>query len=143
MIVSAMIWMMCATSLSVHRKAEWLHCRRWLAWKGAVGRCRSTENICSAQLMSPPTFLQPATWVMHLQKSKKRCTICLPEGVSVKVSGQREAQEQAFSGLLLSALLAIVLVCMVLSSQFKSLLQPVIIMMSVPLGLAGVMVALF
>lgn len=66
-----------------------------------------------------------------------------PEGFSVKVSGQREAQEQAFSGLLLSALLAIVLVYMVLSSQFKSLLQPVIIMMSVPLGLAGVMVALF
>ncbi len=66
-----------------------------------------------------------------------------PEGFSVKVSGQREAQEQAFAGLLLSALLAVVLVYMVLASQFKSLLQPVIIMMSVPLGLAGVMVALF
>ena len=66
-----------------------------------------------------------------------------PEGFSVKVSGQREAQAQAFAGLLLSALLAVVLVYMVLASQFKSLLQPVIIMMSVPLGLAGVMVALF
>jgi len=66
-----------------------------------------------------------------------------PEGFAVKVSGQREAQQQAFSGLLLSALLAVVLVYMVLASQFKSLLQPVIIMMSVPLGLAGVMVSLF
>lgn len=66
-----------------------------------------------------------------------------PEGFSVKVSGQREAQEQAFAGLLLSALLAIVLVYMVLASQFKSLLQPLIIMMSVPLGLAGVVVSLY
>ena len=32
---------------------------------------------------------------------------------------------------------------MVLASQFKSLLQPLIIMMSVPLGLAGVMVPLY
>lgn len=66
-----------------------------------------------------------------------------PEGFTVKISGQREAQTQAFSGLVTSALLAVLLVYMVLASQFRSLLQPLIIMVSVPLGLAGVTLALF
>lgn len=66
-----------------------------------------------------------------------------PEGFSVKISGQKETQEQAFSGLLFSAALALVLVYMVLASQFQSLLQPLIIMVSVPLGLCGVFVSLF
>lgn len=66
-----------------------------------------------------------------------------PEGFSVKVGGQAEAQREAFSGLGLAALLAVVLVYMVLASQFKSLLSPLVIMCSVPLGVAGVILMLF
>src|SRR5207302_4159771 len=42
-----------------------------------------------------------------------------PEGVSAALSGQAQAQKDAFSGLSLAALMAIALVYMVLASQFR------------------------
>lgn len=66
-----------------------------------------------------------------------------PEGFSVRLGGQSEAQAEAFSGLTVSGLMAIVLVYMVLASQFHSLSQPLVIMCSVPLGVAGVFLMLF
>ena len=64
--------------------------------------------------------------------------LSVPDGFSVKLGGQTEEQEKAFSGLMFAAGLAIILVYMVLASQFKSLLDPLVIMFSVPLGLTGV-----
>jgi CzcA family heavy metal efflux pump len=66
-----------------------------------------------------------------------------PEGFSAQLSGQTQAQKQAFAGLRFAALMALILVYMVLASQFKSLLHPLVIMFSVPLGLTGVFVMLF
>jgi multidrug efflux pump subunit AcrB len=66
-----------------------------------------------------------------------------PEGFTVQVGGQTEAQRQAFSDLGFAAILAIVLVYMVLASQFKSLLDPLVIMFSVPLGVTGVFLMLW
>lgn len=61
-----------------------------------------------------------------------------PDGFSVQLGGQTLAQKQAFQGLGLAALMALALVYMVLASQFKSLLDPLVIMFSVPLGVSGV-----
>ncbi len=66
-----------------------------------------------------------------------------PEGFSARVGGQVDAQRQAFSGLGFAALLALAMVYMVLASQFGSLVDPLVIMFSVPLGVSGVIVALF
>jgi hydrophobe/amphiphile efflux-1 (HAE1) family protein len=66
-----------------------------------------------------------------------------PEGFSVRLGGQTEAQEQAFADLGFAGVLAILLVYMVLASQFKSLIDPLVIMFSVPLGITGVFVALY
>ena len=66
-----------------------------------------------------------------------------PEGFTVRLGGQTEAQKKAFGGLSFAALLAIALVYMVLASQFKSLLDPLVIMFSVPLGVTGVFLALW
>ncbi len=66
-----------------------------------------------------------------------------PDGFTVRLSGQAQAQKEAFSGLGFSALLAIVLVYMVLASQFKSLVDPLVIMFSVPLGVSGVFLMLW
>lgn len=66
-----------------------------------------------------------------------------PDGFSARVGGQIEAQRQAFSGLGLAALLALALVYMVLASQFRSLVDPLVIMFSVPLGVSGVLAALY
>jgi multidrug efflux pump subunit AcrB len=65
-----------------------------------------------------------------------------PDGFSVKLGGQTLAQQQAFQGVGLAGLMALALVYMVLASQFKSLLDPLVIMFSVPLGVSGVFVML-
>ncbi|MBM4347295.1 MAG: efflux RND transporter permease subunit, partial [Deltaproteobacteria bacterium] len=67
----------------------------------------------------------------------------IPEGFSVQLKGTREEQKEAFQTLLFALGLAIVLVYMVLASQFASLLHPFLIMFSVPLGIIGVIWALF
>jgi hydrophobe/amphiphile efflux-1 (HAE1) family protein len=66
-----------------------------------------------------------------------------PEGFTVRLGGQSEEQKKAFGDLGFAAILAIVLVYMVLASQFKSLIDPLVIMFSVPLGVTGVFVMLF
>jgi hydrophobe/amphiphile efflux-1 (HAE1) family protein len=66
-----------------------------------------------------------------------------PEGFSARLGGQTEEQKKAFAGLGFAALMALALVYMVLASQFKSLIDPLVIMFSVPLGVSGVFVALW
>jgi hydrophobe/amphiphile efflux-1 (HAE1) family protein len=67
----------------------------------------------------------------------------VPEGFSVRLSGQTEEQRKAFAGLGFAAIMALALVYMVLASQFKSLIDPLIIMFCVPLGVAGVWLTLW
>ncbi len=67
----------------------------------------------------------------------------MPEGFSVSLKGARLEQQQAFRNLVFALALAILLVYMVLASQFASLLHPFLIMFSVPLGFIGVLWALF
>jgi hydrophobe/amphiphile efflux-1 (HAE1) family protein len=66
-----------------------------------------------------------------------------PDGFSVQLGGQTLEQKKAFAGLGLAALMALALVYMVLASQFKSLVDPLVIMFSVPLGVTGVFVTLW
>jgi len=61
-----------------------------------------------------------------------------PDGFTAQLGGQSAAQKQAFAGLAFAALMALALVYMVLASQFKSLLDPLVIMFSVPMGITGV-----
>ncbi|MCU0620354.1 MAG: efflux RND transporter permease subunit [Gemmatimonadales bacterium] len=66
-----------------------------------------------------------------------------PEGFNARLGGQTEAQKSAFADLGFAALMALMLVYMVLASQFKSLIDPLVIMFSVPLGITGVFVMLW
>jgi hydrophobe/amphiphile efflux-1 (HAE1) family protein len=66
-----------------------------------------------------------------------------PDGFTAQLGGQTAAQREAFSGLIFVAILAIALVYMILASQFRSLLDPLVIMFSVPLGISGVYVMLW
>ena len=67
----------------------------------------------------------------------------LPQGFSIRLSGQIQQQRETFEGLVLATILAIMLVYMVMAAQFKSLIDPFIIMFAVPLGLPGVILVLF
>jgi multidrug efflux pump subunit AcrB len=66
-----------------------------------------------------------------------------PDGFVVQLGGQTAAQREANAGLFFAFLLAVALVYMILASQFRSLLDPLVIMVSVPLGIAGVLLTLW
>jgi multidrug efflux pump subunit AcrB len=74
---------------------------------------------------------------------KKISQMKIPDGFSVSLKGARLEQQEAFRNLVFALALAILLVYMVLASQFASLLHPFLIMFSVPLGFIGVLWALF
>ncbi|HYM37751.1 MAG TPA: efflux RND transporter permease subunit, partial [Nitrospiraceae bacterium] len=67
----------------------------------------------------------------------------LPPGFSVRVAGQIAQQRETFAGLIFATILAMMLVYMVMAAQFKSLVDPFIIMFSIPMGLPGVLLILF
>jgi HAE1 family hydrophobic/amphiphilic exporter-1 len=66
----------------------------------------------------------------------------LPSGYYWEFGQSVTQQNQTFGSLGLIVLLAVLLIYMLLASQFESLLHPIIIMASVPLSLAGVVLAL-
>jgi len=70
-------------------------------------------------------------------------TIARPEGVELVLAGNYEEQQKSSRELMVSLILALVLVYMVLACQYESLLNPLIVMASVPLAAIGVLVTLF
>jgi CzcA family heavy metal efflux pump len=67
----------------------------------------------------------------------------LPPGFSIRLAGQIQQQRETMQGLIFATMLALILVYMVMAAQFKSLVDPFIIMFSIPLGVAGVWLILF
>jgi HAE1 family hydrophobic/amphiphilic exporter-1 len=69
--------------------------------------------------------------------------LVIPEGYEIEFGGENREMIEAFSNLALALVLAVLLVYMILASQFESLLHPFTIMFSVPLAFVGVSLALF
>jgi CzcA family heavy metal efflux pump len=67
----------------------------------------------------------------------------LPTGFSIRIAGQIQQQRETFQGLQFATILALALVYMVMAAQFKSLIDPFIIMFAVPMGFPGVILILF
>lgn len=62
----------------------------------------------------------------------------LPEGFSLVFSGEYEEQQKARGDFTLSIIMALVLIYMVMAAQFERFLDPLIVMVSVPLAIIGV-----
>lgn len=69
--------------------------------------------------------------------------IDLPAGYSVGFTGEYEDMMESFGYVMQSLVLAIVLIYAILASQFRSFLQPLAIMLSLPLSLIGVAAMLY
>jgi len=67
----------------------------------------------------------------------------LPPGYTVKMVGQAEEFQKTAQNMAFAFVLALVLLYMVLASQFNSFLQPLIIMVAQPLAIIGGVVALW
>ena len=66
----------------------------------------------------------------------------LPRGIEVRLGGQKDDLEQSLSSLTMALLLAVFLVYIVMASQFESLVQPLVILVSLPLAMFGVVFTL-
>ena len=67
----------------------------------------------------------------------------IPDGVDTLITGSYEDQQESFSDLTALLLIIIMLVYIVMASQFESLTYPFIIMFALPFALSGVVLALF
>jgi len=66
----------------------------------------------------------------------------LPEGVRVNLRGMVQGMNASFSSFGLGLILSVLLVYLILVAQFKSFVDPFLILLAVPTGLTGVMVTL-
>jgi HAE1 family hydrophobic/amphiphilic exporter-1 len=66
----------------------------------------------------------------------------LPEGMIVKLGGDAEQQNEGFASLGLAMMLSVFFIYMVLASQFNSFVQPLLIMLALPLAIVGALLAL-
>ncbi len=67
----------------------------------------------------------------------------LPTGSSVALSGESRELEESGSSLYFAFVLALVVVFMVLASQFESLIHPLTVLLAVPLAVTGALLTLF
>ena len=67
----------------------------------------------------------------------------VPSGVIVQIGGTYQDQQETFQDMVLLLALIVMLVYIVMASQFESFAKPFIIMMSVPFAFSGVILALF
>jgi len=63
--------------------------------------------------------------------------LSLPAGATVSLGGVTASQTQAFQGLLLALLIAILLVYLVMVATFRSIIQPLILLVSIPFAATG------
>ena len=66
----------------------------------------------------------------------------LKQNYSVEFAGQTLQMRQSFKNLRFALILSLILVYMVMAAQFESFIQPLIIMLTVPLAIIGVVAAL-
>jgi hydrophobic/amphiphilic exporter-1 (mainly G- bacteria), HAE1 family len=67
----------------------------------------------------------------------------LPAGVMVQISGAIKEQLESFMDIALLMAISLILVYLIMASQFESLKMPFIIMFSIPFAFSGVAIALF
>ncbi|MDD5226734.1 MAG: efflux RND transporter permease subunit [Candidatus Omnitrophica bacterium] len=66
----------------------------------------------------------------------------IPQDFQVRLSGKAKEIKENFGGVIFAFALAIMLVYMIMAAQFESFLQPLIIMVTVPLSFGGALIAL-
>ena len=69
--------------------------------------------------------------------------VTVPAGYTLRQGGETEDQQEVFTSIIVALLVAIMLMYFVLVVQFGSFLDPLSILLSLPLSLIGVMLAMF
>ena len=80
--------------------------------------------------------------VRDIQKSVEE-KVAMPEGYHVEYGGQFESQQKASRTLTVASLLSLLVIFMLLFSQFRSMKQSAVVMVNLPLALIGGVVAIW
>jgi HAE1 family hydrophobic/amphiphilic exporter-1 len=80
---------------------------------------------------------------VQAEVQQKIRSIPVPPDFTIGLGGDYEEQQKAYRELAISIILALVLVYMVMACQYESLLDPLVVMFSVPLAAIGVLGILF
>ncbi len=75
--------------------------------------------------------------------SAKTASISLPNDYRIQITGEEEKRQEAMKNLSLAFILSVVLIYMVMASQFESLIHPFTILLTIPLALVGSILAFF
>nr|WP_239583722.1 efflux RND transporter permease subunit [Herpetosiphon giganteus] len=92
----------------------------------------------SGQFTSDDTFSTQAA-----VEAEIRDNIGLPEGVIIQAGAQAQSQTDTFNDMFLALGVAVILVYLVMVLSFGSLMNPLIILFSLPLAIIGVLTSLF
>lgn len=74
---------------------------------------------------------------------KDIATIDLPSNYRIKIGGEEAKRAESFGSLAFALMLSVILVYMVMASQFESLVHPFTILLSIPLAVAGSLFSFF
>jgi HAE1 family hydrophobic/amphiphilic exporter-1 len=80
---------------------------------------------------------------LQIEIQKAIDSINMPAGVMVQISGAIKDQMESFMDIALLLVISLILVYLIMASQFESLKMPFIIMFSIPFAFSGVAIALF
>jgi len=103
-----------------------------------IDRARLERVVTISGNMAPGFSLSEASAAIRQQAA----TMTMPPGYTVSLAGSTEMLAETFGYALEAIVLAIILIFLILASQFESFTQPVAIMLSLPLSLVGVLLAL-
>lgn len=88
------------------------------------------------------TYGRPLNEIIDEVKEVIKKDVFVPSGISINYGGDFEDMNEAFSQLLQTLILALVLVYAIMASQFESLIAPFVIAFAIPFGFAGSLIAL-
>ncbi len=79
---------------------------------------------------------------VNMAVQQKINSLSLPDGVEITIGGVMEMMKESFSGMFIAIIVAVVLAYAVIAVTFRSLMKPIIIMISLPLASIGAMIGL-
>ncbi|GAA2362876.1 hydrogenase expression protein [Catellatospora methionotrophica] len=93
------------------------------------------DQVRTAKVTGTPSA--EALGTINAELDKKLKSLDLPDGASYSIGGVTEAQQDAFGDLGLAMLVAIALVFIIMIATFRGLVQPLILLISVPFAATG------
>ncbi len=100
---------------------------------------KDLQRIATVSANTEPWLSISEASSLIMQETSK---LDLPPGYSVRLGGETEQLIETVGYVIEALLLAVILIFLILASQFESFTQPLAIMLSLPLSLVGVLLAL-